>query len=195
MFTLFNKKGAFAVTRLTCHKSTPLRYIRVAWLEHDARRRETCFRIEHRRASRIRGDGKAGESRTGARPGVHSALQMWQGWRQSLESYTRPITNMMGLGDTTYSVADQAARYAQAQALPDERHLDIDTVYDGTQLKGMRVLVTGAEQGLGLEVMHKCLWKARARASRSRVLHGLCTHRRALLASSDNQGTRQARSR
>ena len=60
---------------------------------------------------------------------------------------------MMGVGDDKYSVANQAARYAQAQALPDQRHLDIDSVYDGTPLKGMRVLVTGAEQGLGLEVI------------------------------------------
>ena len=59
---------------------------------------------------------------------------------------------MMGVGDDKYSVADQAARHALAQALPDERHLDIDSVYDGTPLKGMRVLLTGAEQGLGLEV-------------------------------------------
>jgi NAD(P)-dependent dehydrogenase (short-subunit alcohol dehydrogenase family) len=52
-----------------------------------------------------------------------------------------------------YSMADQVARFANAKATNDTRYLDITTVYDGSGLKGKRVLVTGAEQGLGLELV------------------------------------------
>ena len=51
-----------------------------------------------------------------------------------------------------YSMADQVARFANANATKDARYLDITTVYDGTDLKGKRVLITGAEQGLGYEM-------------------------------------------
>jgi len=52
-----------------------------------------------------------------------------------------------------YSMADQVARFANAKATNDARYLDITTVYDGSGLKGKRVLITGAEQGLGLELV------------------------------------------
>jgi len=52
-----------------------------------------------------------------------------------------------------YSMADQVARFANAQATNDTRYLDITTVYDGSSLKGKRVLITGAEQGLGFEMV------------------------------------------
>lgn len=47
----------------------------------------------------------------------------------------------------------QVARFAAAQKEKNARYLDITTVYDGTPLKGMRVLVTGGEQNLGLEIV------------------------------------------
>ena len=47
----------------------------------------------------------------------------------------------------------QVARFAAAQKEKNARYLDITTVYDGTPLKGMRVLVTGGEQNLGLEII------------------------------------------
>jgi len=52
-----------------------------------------------------------------------------------------------------YSIADQVARFANAKKINDTRYLDITTVYDGSGLKGKRVLITGAEQGLGLELV------------------------------------------
>jgi len=52
-----------------------------------------------------------------------------------------------------YSIADQVARFANAKESKNARYLDITTVYDGSALKGQRVLVTGAEQGLGLETV------------------------------------------
>ena len=51
-----------------------------------------------------------------------------------------------------YSIADQAARFANAKETGDTRYLDITTVYDGTALKGKRVLITGGNQGLGLQL-------------------------------------------
>lgn len=51
-----------------------------------------------------------------------------------------------------YSIADQRARYAKAKEENNERYLDITTVYDGSYLKGLRVAVTGANRGLGLEL-------------------------------------------
>ena len=52
-----------------------------------------------------------------------------------------------------YSMADQVARFANAKATNDARYLDITTVYDPTPIKGMRILITGAEQGLGFELV------------------------------------------
>lgn len=54
-----------------------------------------------------------------------------------------------------YSIADQVARFSKAVQENNTRYLNIDSVYDGTYLQGMRVLVTGANQGLGLEVSTK----------------------------------------
>ncbi|KAK7238898.1 short chain dehydrogenase [Aureococcus anophagefferens] len=53
----------------------------------------------------------------------------------------------------THSLADQVARFAKAKKDNNARYLDITTVYDGSSLKGKRVLVTGGEQNLGLELM------------------------------------------
>mmetsp|Transcript_32707 Transcript_32707/g.50045 ORF Transcript_32707/g.50045 Transcript_32707/m.50045 type:complete len:195 (-) Transcript_32707:106-690(-) len=52
----------------------------------------------------------------------------------------------------TYSVADQVARFAKAKEENNERFLDITTVYNGGDLSGKRVLVTGGNRGLGLEI-------------------------------------------
>jgi NAD(P)-dependent dehydrogenase (short-subunit alcohol dehydrogenase family) len=56
-----------------------------------------------------------------------------------------------------YSRADQVARYAAAKAENNERYLNIESVFDGSYLKGKRVLVTGGEQGVGLEIIKECL--------------------------------------
>jgi NAD(P)-dependent dehydrogenase (short-subunit alcohol dehydrogenase family) len=53
----------------------------------------------------------------------------------------------------TYSLADQTARFAEANAEKNERYLNIESVYDGGDLSGKRVLVTGGARGLGLEIV------------------------------------------
>ena len=58
----------------------------------------------------------------------------------------------MGTLKRTHSVADQVARFERAKSEHDERFLDINKVYDGTPLVGKRVLVTGGNKGLGLEI-------------------------------------------
>jgi len=54
--------------------------------------------------------------------------------------------------DSRYSMADQEARFARAKKENNERYLDITTVYDPAFLKGLRVAVTGANRGLGLNL-------------------------------------------
>lgn len=53
----------------------------------------------------------------------------------------------------THSVADQVARFARAKAENNERYLDIGSVFDGGDLSGKRVLVTGGNRGLGLAIV------------------------------------------
>lgn len=52
----------------------------------------------------------------------------------------------------THSIADQQARFAHAKAENDERYLDINSVFDGSSLKGKTVIVTGGNRGLGFEL-------------------------------------------
>jgi NAD(P)-dependent dehydrogenase (short-subunit alcohol dehydrogenase family) len=53
----------------------------------------------------------------------------------------------------TYSMADQVARFAKAKKENNQRYLDIESVYDGGDLSGKRVLVTGGNRGLGFEIV------------------------------------------
>ena len=53
----------------------------------------------------------------------------------------------------THSMADQVARYAKAKEENNQRYLDVASVYDGGDLSGKRVLVTGGNRGLGLEIV------------------------------------------
>jgi len=55
--------------------------------------------------------------------------------------------------DRVFTIADQPERYARAKAENNQRYLDISTVYDGSYLKGKRVMVTGGNQGLGLAIV------------------------------------------
>lgn len=52
----------------------------------------------------------------------------------------------------THSIADQAARVAKARQENNERFLNIEKFYNGNDLSGKRVLVTGGNRGLGLEL-------------------------------------------
>ena len=49
-----------------------------------------------------------------------------------------------------FTMADQVARFARHKATNNRRALDIDAFYDGSLLKGKRVLVTGGNRGVGL---------------------------------------------
>jgi NADPH:quinone reductase-like Zn-dependent oxidoreductase len=55
----------------------------------------------------------------------------------------------------THSIADQVARFAKAKAENNPRYLDIDSMYDGGDLSGKRVLVTGGNRGLGLAIVNE----------------------------------------
>jgi hypothetical protein len=48
--------------------------------------------------------------------------------------------------ERTHSLADQVARFERAKTEKNERFLNIDSVYDGSYLKGKRVLVTGGNR-------------------------------------------------
>lgn len=51
-----------------------------------------------------------------------------------------------------YSLADQVARFERAKAESNERYLNIASVFDGSYLRDKRVLVVGANKGLGLNI-------------------------------------------
>lgn len=53
------------------------------------------------------------------------------------------------------SMADQQARVANAKTEGNSRFLDIGSVYDGTFLSGKKVLVVGANKGLGLCIVRQ----------------------------------------
>jgi len=52
-------------------------------------------------------------------------------------------------------MADQVARFAKAKEEKNTRYLDISSVYDGGDLSGKRVLVTGGNRGLGLAIVNE----------------------------------------
>merc|ERR1719353_2053362 len=52
-----------------------------------------------------------------------------------------------------FSMADQVKRFAAAKAEGNSRYLDIGSTFDGSYLKGKRVLVTGGNKGLGLAIV------------------------------------------
>ena len=58
----------------------------------------------------------------------------------------------LGQDKRTHSLADQTERFVRAKTEGNMRYLNIKTVYDGSFLKGKRVLVTGANRGLGLAI-------------------------------------------
>ena len=50
-------------------------------------------------------------------------------------------------------MADQVARFAKAKEENNPRYLDIESMYDGGDLSGKRVLVTCGNRGLGLAII------------------------------------------
>lgn len=53
---------------------------------------------------------------------------------------------------TEYSIADQVARFAKAKETNNTRVLDIDQYFDGSKFKGLNVLITGGNRGLGFNL-------------------------------------------
>mmetsp|Transcript_109826 Transcript_109826/g.319546 ORF Transcript_109826/g.319546 Transcript_109826/m.319546 type:complete len:333 (-) Transcript_109826:658-1656(-) len=73
------------------------------------------------------------------------------GLRRALPSASRrPASTTTRMAAIEYSLPDQPARFAKQKAEGDQRALNIDSVYEPGFLKGKRVLVTGANRGLGL---------------------------------------------
>lgn len=56
-----------------------------------------------------------------------------------------------------YTMADQKARFAKAKKENNQRVLDITSVYDPSFLTGARVLITGGNRGLGLDMVKECV--------------------------------------
>eukprot|EP00466_Bigelowiella_natans_P019361 jgi/Bigna1/128013/aug1.5_g2721 len=56
-----------------------------------------------------------------------------------------------------FSDPNQKRRNADAIKSDNQRILDIDSVYDGTKLKGKTILVTGANRGLGLQISQEMI--------------------------------------
>jgi len=55
----------------------------------------------------------------------------------------------------THSLADQTARFERAKEEGNQRYLNIGSVFDGQELRGKVVLVTGANRGLGLAIVQE----------------------------------------
>jgi NADPH:quinone reductase-like Zn-dependent oxidoreductase len=67
--------------------------------------------------------------------------------------FTSTTTSLTMADSDRYSLPDQPARFAKAKAENNERFLDITMVYDPSFLSGKRVAVTGANRGIGLELV------------------------------------------
>mmetsp|Transcript_21055 Transcript_21055/g.27688 ORF Transcript_21055/g.27688 Transcript_21055/m.27688 type:complete len:328 (+) Transcript_21055:18-1001(+) len=87
-----------------------------------------------------------------------ATTQAWVAPHQSSTTFNRLSTEVKMAEEFdetrggTYSQADQVKRFAQAKEEKNQRYLDIASVYDGGDLSGKRVLVTGGNRGLGLEI-------------------------------------------
>mmetsp|Transcript_24824 Transcript_24824/g.35020 ORF Transcript_24824/g.35020 Transcript_24824/m.35020 type:complete len:328 (-) Transcript_24824:106-1089(-) len=87
-----------------------------------------------------------------------ATTQAWVAPHQSFTTFNRLSTQVKMAEEFdetrggTYSLADQVKRFAKAKEEKNERYLDIASVYDGGDLSGKRVLVTGGNRGLGLEI-------------------------------------------
>eukprot|EP00746_Dinoflagellata_sp_MGD_P152246 gnl/MRDRNA2_/MRDRNA2_83533_c0_seq1.p1 gnl/MRDRNA2_/MRDRNA2_83533_c0~~gnl/MRDRNA2_/MRDRNA2_83533_c0_seq1.p1 ORF type:complete len:302 (+),score=58.64 gnl/MRDRNA2_/MRDRNA2_83533_c0_seq1:80-985(+) len=64
---------------------------------------------------------------------------------------------LMLKGKRVYSLADQVARFERAKRESNKRYLHIESVYDGSYLKGLNVLITGANRGLGFATAKQLL--------------------------------------
>lgn len=87
-----------------------------------------------------------------------------------------PPTASAAEADRVFSLADQTARFERAKQEENARYLDIDTVYDGSYLKGQRVLVTGGNRGLGLAITSELVACGAKVAEPFFSTHSTCAH-------------------
>jgi len=77
----------------------------------------------------------------------------FQATRVGSIAFCRTLKTFLAMSESErYSIPDQPARFARAQAENNERYLNIDSVYDGSYFKGKRVAITGGNRGLGLAI-------------------------------------------
>ena len=67
--------------------------------------------------------------------------------RRTLRPRALALRTSMAVEDRVYSIADQVARFERAKKEKNERYLNIASVFDGSYLKGKRVMITGGNQG------------------------------------------------
>ncbi len=72
--------------------------------------------------------------------------------KRSTSSSSSSTNLAMSSSSDRYTIPDQPARFARAKAENNERYLNIESVYDGSYLKGKRVAITGANRGIGLSL-------------------------------------------
>merc|ERR1711935_48063 len=71
-------------------------------------------------------------------------------------SFAARTPTLLNMADE-YSIPDQVQRFANAQAENNERFLNIDSVYNGGEIMGKRILVTGGNRGLGYEIVKQAV--------------------------------------
>ena len=67
--------------------------------------------------------------------------------RRTLRPRALALRTSMAVEDRVHSIADQVARFERAKKEKNERYLNIASVFDGSYLKGKRVMITGGNQG------------------------------------------------
>lgn len=65
------------------------------------------------------------------------------------------LLSMMSTPPTSYSTADQPARFAKAKADGNKRMLDVGSFYDPSYVKGKTIVITGGNRGLGLAITNE----------------------------------------
>ncbi|KAG7342046.1 short-chain dehydrogenase [Nitzschia inconspicua] len=96
---------------------------------------------------------------TSAATHSHAALASFESSSKPSSPTTTRTTSLSMADDNfdetrggTYSIADQVKRFETAKKENNQRYLDIASVYNGGELSGKRILVTGGNRGLGLEI-------------------------------------------
>ena len=76
---------------------------------------------------------------------------------QEVHNSAQAVLKAQPAAERVYSIGDQIARFARAKEESNERYLNIASVYKGDGLKDKKILITGANRGLGLEIAKRCI--------------------------------------